>query len=257
MRCSPREGVLSGRATAAAAVVFAAAFCPGAVAAAEPVAEVQMNLCSASREIVRALHLRPAGAPLEVWYFETAGRDMFESGVVLRLRRTEKGGDLTMKVADQDCRSLDPALLQEGKGKCEFDLHGADFKGAVSLTRRLDQAATKSLLDGRLPLSEALSPAQVGYLREKTSAWPLPAGIAPRGPVWIDAYRAEGKGYLVEMWRLPGGQRYVEISQKTAYADALRLRAALEAELAPAGVALCPDQASQAGNKARDLAARP
>jgi hypothetical protein len=236
-------------------VALGAVVCQAAAAASTPRAEVQINLCADPGEIVRALHLRSAGTPREVWYFETPAADVFARGVVFRLRLTEEGGDLTMKVADQDCRAVDPVVLREGGGKCEYDLHGADLRGAVSLTRKLGGATAKALVDGRLPLSDALSAAQVGYLRAKTSAWPLPAGITPRGPVWIDAYRPEGKKFGVEIWRLPSGQRYVEMSQKTAYADAWRLHARLQSELVRAGVAPCDDQSSQAGDKARNLAA--
>ncbi|MCU0806087.1 MAG: hypothetical protein MUF79_13535 [Burkholderiales bacterium] len=257
MRCSFAHTAILGRAAAAAVAVFGGVAWHGAALAATWAAEVQINLCSDVKEIVRALQLRPAGAPREVWYFETPTRELFERGIVVRLRLRDRGGDLTLKVADQDCRRVDPALLRQAGGKCEFDLHGADFRGAVSLGRDLDWTTTKALLEARLPLSEALSTVQIGYLRDRTTAWPLPAGIAPRGPVRVDAYRPEGKRYVVEVWRLPGGQRYAELSQKSTDADAPRLRAALESELARAGVARCSDQSSQAGHKARDLVARP
>jgi hypothetical protein len=220
----------------------------------EPRAEIQINLCSEPQAIIRALDLQPAGAaPREAWYFETSDLALFRRGAVLRLRFAERERELTLKAADQDCARVSPALLPRGEGKCEYDLHGADFKGAVSITRDLDERTVRELVDGRMPLAAALSEAQIRYLREGLSAWPLVPGVEPRGPVWIRAYRPKDRRFVVEMWQLPGGARHTEISQKADVAGALRYRSELEKSLAEAGVALCADQSSQAGDKLRAL----
>jgi hypothetical protein len=221
-------------------------------------AEVQMNLCAEPDAIIRALDLRPEGAaPVEAWYFDSPALGLFERGVVVRLRRGESGAELTIKVADQDCPAIDPALLPPASGKCEYDLHGADLKGAVSLNNSLDEATTRALLAGDRPLAATLSSVQARYLQQATAAWPLPAGIRVMGPVHIQPYRAAGERYVVEMWQLPTGRRYTEISRKTAFADAMKLRGQIEAKLAKAGVPPCADQSSQAGSKLRTLAGLP
>lgn len=235
----------------AAAAVLAAACTAVEV---EPRAEIQINLCSEPQAIIRALDLQPAGAaPREAWYFETADLALFRRGVVLRLRFTERERELTLKVANQDCARVSPALLPRGEGKCEYDLHGADFKGAVSISRDLDERTVRELLDGKMPLAAALSEAQIRYLREGLSAWPLAPGVERRGPVSIRAYRPKDRRFVVEMWQLPGGARHTEISQKADVAGALRYRSELEQSLTQAGVALCADQSSQADDKLRAL----
>jgi len=224
----------------------------------EPRAEIQINLCSEPQAIIRALDLQPDSAtPREAWYFETAGLALFQRGLVFRLRLTDREPELTLKVTGQDCVRVDPALLPPGQGKCEYDLHGADFKSAVSLSRNLDERAVRGLLDGRMPLAAALSEAQIRYLREGLSAWPLAPGIERLGPVRIQAYRPKDRRFVVEMWQLPDGARYTEISQKADVAGARRRGSELEEALARAGVALCSDQSSQAGNKLRALMRRP
>jgi hypothetical protein len=221
-------------------------------------AEVQINLCSPPGQIARALALQPEGtAPREAWYFETAGLDHHRRGAVFRLRSDGKRRELTLKVADQDCKRVAPGLLPPGEGKCEYDLHGADFKGAVSLSRNLDEAAFRGLLDGSVPLARALGPAQIRYLRDGLGAWPLAAGIERLGPVRIQPYRAKGQRFVVEAWLLPGGESFVEISEKTDHGAALRRREELLSILARAGVAVCEDQSSQALIKMRALARRP
>ena len=218
-------------------------------------AEVQINLCADPQAVVRALGLAPAGAGVEAWYFDTPSLDIFRARLVFRLRMKSPQPELTLKVADQACEPVAP-LLAGTDGKCEYDLHGPDFRGAVSLNRRVDAGAARALLDAPGTLSAFLSPGQTRLLREGTSAWPLPPNIERYGPVRIEAYRAKGKRYVVELWTLPGGERYAEISQKTRVDQALGVRAAIERDLSRVGVAPCADQSSQAGAKLRALVRR-
>jgi hypothetical protein len=229
----------------------------GTVQAAAPgaTAEVQINLCGEPQALVRALGVAPAGPPVEAWYFETPALDLFRARLVVRLRMKSARAELTLKAADQNCAQVAP-LLAGTDGKCEYDLHGADFKGAVSLNRSLDAAAARALLDAPSTLTAALGPEQVRFLREGTSAWPLPGSIGRYGPVQIQAYRAKGKRFVVELWTLPGGERYAEISQKAPYDQALDVRAAIGRDLARAGLAPCADLSSQAGAKLRALVGR-
>lgn len=238
-----------------AAYLGAAAGADGAPASGAAGAEVQINLCTEPAEIVRALALHAESAtPREAWYFDTPDLALFRRGLVFRLRLTGRSAELTLKAADQDCKQVPPALLPAREGKCEYDLHGDDFKGAVSLTRRLDEATSSALLGDRIPLEKALSAAQVRFLREGASVWPLPPGLQRLGPVRIQAYRSKTAKPVVEAWELPAGSRYVEISEKARVDDALRRRAELEKTLASAGVKVCADQSSQAGAKLRELA---
>jgi hypothetical protein len=75
---------------------------------------------------------------------------LLRRGLVFRLRLTGRGAELTLKAADQDCKQEPSALLPAREGKCEYDLHGSDFKGAVSLTRRLDEATSSPECRGLL-----------------------------------------------------------------------------------------------------------
>jgi hypothetical protein len=248
-----RPGFASALLRCAAALALPLAAC--ATAAAAPRAEIQINLCSEPQDIVRALALRPEGAaPREAWYFDTPDLALFGRGLVFRLRLTDPKPELTLKVADQDCTRVDPALVPKKEGKCEYDLHGASLKGAVSLNRGLDEPAVRGLLDGKIQLADALSNAQIRYLREGVSAWPLTPGVKRLGPVQVRTYEPADRRFVVEMWSLPDGARYIEMSKKVEAGAAQRGRAELEAVLARAGLAICPDQSSQAGNKLRALA---
>jgi hypothetical protein len=247
-------------AAAVLTMLFAAAMAPlrataGAPSAATgPRAEVQIALCAPPDRIVQALHLHPAGAPIEVWQFDDAALALFGRGVRLRLRVSADGrSELTLKVADQDCARLDRGLVPAGEGKCEYDVYGERQAGAVSLNVSLGVARTKDLVAGRLPPEQALSPAQARYLRDVVGVWPLPAGIRALGPMQVRTFRTTDKHYDIDVSQLPGGERYAEISRKVPLSDATRTMDRMQADLARAGVATCADQSSQAVNKLRAL----
>lgn len=219
-----------------------------------PQAETQIGLCAPSDEIVRALDLRPHGGPITVWQFDDPALTLLGRGLRLRLR-VDAGGHsvLTLKAADQDCARLEPELVPPGEGKCEFDVYGNNMAGAVSLDVRLDTKSTNDLLAGRVKLAQVLSPSQVRYLREVVGTWPLPSGIRKLGPMKVQTYRTKGKLDDIDISQLPGGEQFAEISRKVPLEDALRTMGVMQAELSQAGVEVCADQSSQAGNKLRSL----
>ncbi len=101
-------------------------------------AEVQVNLCSEPQEIIEALQLKRKGKKLrEAWYFDTTALDLFKSGVIFRLRISDKKSELTLKAAHQNCPEINPVLLPADQAKCEYDMHGEQLEGAVSISRTL------------------------------------------------------------------------------------------------------------------------
>lgn len=218
--------------------------------------ELQASLCAPPDDIVRVLDLRRSGKPVEVWLFDDDALSLFERGLRLRVRRAGERSDLTLKVANQDCAELKAEHVPRGEGKCEYDRHGDKVAGAVSLEIRLDASRTRRLLEGQEPVAQALSAAQIRYLREVVRAWPLPAGLRALGPIEVLRYRTANKRYDVDVTRMPGGERYVEIARKVARPDATQAQRDLLADVARAGVALCADQSAQAVNKLRTLLQR-
>lgn len=221
-----------------------------------PRAEVQIGLCADADAIERALALRPREAPYETWQFDDAALSLLGHGVRVRLRAKESESELTIKIAGQDCNTLPDGLVPRRQGKCEFDVYGASRDGAVSLTRRLDTGATRELLAGRMTVTQALSPAQIRYLREVLGFYPLPADLRALGPITNRAYVTKDSGYEVDLSQLPGGERYAEISKKVPQAAIDPTFRALDVVLRQAGIAACADQTSQAAAKLRLLLQR-
>jgi len=220
-------------------------------------AEVQINLCSEPGQIISALQLvRKKARPREVWYFDTAGLDLFRRGILFRLRSMGRKHELTLKVENQECARVNPELLPAGLAKCEYDLRGAQSVGAMSISRILDERQARGLLEGQSVLADLLSPAQVRYLREGAAVWPLPPGLKRLGPARIETYHRKGQSFDVELWQLPSGRRYAEISQKSSLEAARHVQSDLEDLLTRNRVKLCPDQGPQAGGRLEDLLGR-
>jgi hypothetical protein len=246
--------------TAMALLIFAMAVAlPAAAAGPLPDpkgarAEVQVSLCGPADRIVQKLGLRPHGPPIEAWLYDDTALTLFARGVRLRLRVAADGhSEFTLKVADQDCARLDPKLLPAGEGKCEYDVHDRVMAGAVSLDVSLGVTKTNDLLAGRETPAEALSPAQIGFLRDVVGIWPLPPGIRKLGPMHVRKYRDRGRRYDIDITQLPGGEHYAEISRKVPVGDAPRTMEVMRADLSRAGVEVCADQSAQAVNKLRAL----
>ena len=216
-------------------------------------AEVQVNLCSEPQEIIQALQLKRKGVNLrEAWYFDTAKLDLFMSGVLVRLRISDKKSELTLKFAHQNCPEISLEFLPADQAKCEYDLHGEKLEGAVSISRSLETQQVDDLLNGSTALVDHLSPVQVRYLREGVDVWPLPSGLKLLGPGTIDTYKNKNHPFTVEIWQLQSGLRTVEISQKSTVADARSVEVHLKEILASSQVKICEDQGSQAGRKLKE-----
>ena len=107
-------------------------------------------------------------------------------------------------------------------------------------------------------LTAALEPRQSTMLAERRSATGgaalLPADVARLGPSSVRTYHSPNASYVVEVWTLPGGQQFVELSEKTRRSAALARSAELTRLVNTAGLAICRDQDSQAQNKLAILA---
>lgn len=230
---------------------------PGRAAMTGRNAEVQINLCSTLEQAVEALKLKPVSAErYEVWYIETADLALFRKGVVVRLRIKADATELTLKFADQDCARISARLLPAGQSKCEYDVRSGLGTGAVSISKRLDDAQVQTLVEDPTALTAVLSPAQIEYLHQIDGAWPLPPPLKRMGPARVQPYRRKGHDYVVEAWQFPSGWRFLEISQKARLADAPDVNRDLEARLARHQVAMCADQGSPARAKLEDLLRR-
>ncbi len=234
-------------------LVLAAQVSPLAAASDATRAEVQVAICTPLPEVAAALGLRAPGAVTNTWLFDDADLALLRRGLRLRLRIDAGGADLTLKVADQDCARLPAGAIPKGQGKCELDMHGATMTGAVSLSQSLSRERADAMVKGTARVQDALSPAQVDFLRHVERGGPLPPALLPLGPMAVQARRAADRSYAVDITTLPGGDQFLEATRKVRIDQAERTRQRLEQEFARAGVTLCADQSGQAAIKMRKL----
>ncbi len=248
---------LRGHTPIIAVVLLAAVQAPSLAAKAQaaPIAraEVQIAVCAPLPAVVAALKLRAPGPVTTTWLFDDPQLSLLQRGLRLRLRVDAGSADLTLKVADQDCARLPATAIPAGQGKCEMDMHGATMTGAVSLSQPLSRARADALVAAATRVQDALSPAQVNFLRDVERGGPLPNTLLPLGPLSITSQQAADRSFAVDVTTLPGGEQYLEVTRKVRVEEAEQTRHRLEQALARAGVALCADQAGQAAVKMRKL----
>ncbi len=248
---------------ARAALLLCAAAASGAAAAdARQRAEVQINVCSDPAQVVRALALGATGDATTVWLFDTDRLELHRQGLRLRLRQAGRI-ELTLKAAGQNCKTVDKRMLRPD-GKCEADLHGDQLEDVVSLSRSLGRDELRTLLPEpaapKEPLADALWAQMSSGQRDlfatsrKSSGGRLPRELRALGPSQLRGYRSSADDFVVEVWTLPKGQQFVELSQRATRDTAIALRARLLGRIASAGLTACADQQSQAGEKLRLLA---
>jgi hypothetical protein len=222
--------------------------------AVESQAEIQINLCSDSTQLIRALHLAEQGKPTTVWLFDTPGLELNRNGLRLRVRERGEFADLTLKAAGRDCSKVKASLLG-GQGKCEADLHGDSFEDVVSLERTLDRRSLKALLApeagaaaGEYAVQAADDkPAQcdrcearcrglrAATARHQTTRPTDRPGLSPcRSALWRRGLGAAGR------------RTVRRAAQKVPRETALARRTELEAKIAPP-VSICDDQRRRRG----------
>lgn len=215
------------------------------------VVDIQFSVYSPLAQIQQRLALHAKRKPIKVWLFDDPTLGLFAKGLRIRLREADRGAELTLKVANQDCSTAYLLSKDKGKckGKCEYDLHGTKIIGALSLTRRVDTRTAQDLVMGRHSLANVLSPAQKDILHNTSGAWPLPTDLRALGPTRVSSYRAKAISATVDVSKPPAGENFIEISSKVVQSDAARIRNQMEDDLIKAGVTVCADQSAQAVNK--------
>ena len=105
---------------------------------------------------------------------------MLDRGLRVRLRTNANGGELTLKVANQDCRVL-PAMRCRRAKEVRVRRARRGRSGAVSLSRAPSDA-TANARPPRGPHRDRRCWARRRcYLRDTLHAWPLPPGLRPLG----------------------------------------------------------------------------
>lgn len=213
--------------------------------------ELKATVAHAERRMaVARLGIDPMKAQLrQVAFFDTPDLQLFDRGLVVRLRRVQGGpGDAVVKlrpiapsVIDQDLRGL------EGFG-VEIDAMPGGFVCSARLRDEVSDKVLRHVTRRGAPLRRALNRAQRDFYAAHSPAGVDLEDLVMLGPVTVLKARFTPEGsarrMVAELWLYPDAPQVLELSLKCAPHEALDAAAQTRAVLAAHDIDLtAPQQA--------------
>jgi hypothetical protein len=202
------------------------------------------------RSTGRALGVDPLDAEIrQVFFFDTPDLDLDRQGIVVRARRTQrKGDDSVVKLRPIVPDQLSPEVRADPSMVVEVDAMPGGFVCSASY-KGIPSAPVLDIVTGGTPLKKAFSKAQRKFLAEHAPDGPTLDDLVVLGPLTVLKLRlrpeALGRKLVGELWLFPDGSRVVELSTKSAPADALMAAAETRRYLMDSGVDLGGEQATK------------
>ena len=204
---------------------------------------------SSQRSILRALDLDPLDAQIrQVFFFDTPDLALDRAGVVARARRMQgKGDDSVVKLRPVVPADLSAELRSSSDMVVEVDAMPGGYVCSATYKCTAPPVPVRDAIHGEAPLHKLFSKPQREFFSEHA-----PAGISLDdlhilGPIFVLKLRFVPADYtrgkiVAELWLYPDGSRILELSTKSAPADALATALDIRAYLKRQGVDLGGDQ---------------
>ena len=199
------------------------------------------------RSTVAALGLDPLQAEIrQVFFFDTPDLALNASGLVVRVRRTQKKGDDSVV----KLRPVVPAELPKGLRRSpgfgvEVDAMPGGFVCSASL-KGVPQSDVRKGVAGKRPLRKLFAKEQRALFAERAPEGVELDDLSVLGPIFVLKLRYVPKGYdrklVAEMWLYPDNTRILELSTKCAPSEAFDVAAEARAFLTGKGVDLLGEQ---------------
>ena len=196
------------------------------------------------RPVLRSLAIDSLDAEIrQVAFVETPDLRLFEAGLVVRVRRTQrKPADTTVKLRPMLPGDVPDGLRELSGFKVEVDASPSGYTCSCSLTGEVSDKRARALMAGERPLADLLDDDQRGLLLGR-----LPEGIGlddlvVLGPLTLLKAKFAPDGLprrmVAELWFLPDGSRILELSTKCTPAEAFQAAAETKVFLAGHGLDL-------------------
>jgi len=199
------------------------------------------------RSTVAALGLDPLQAEIrQVFFLDTPDLTLNGSGLVARVRRSQrKGDDSVVKLRPVVPDEL-PAKLRRSPGfGVEVDAMPGGFVCSASLKGIPPNDIVKGV-SGKRPLRKLFTKEQRALFAEHAPEGIELDGLSVLGPIFVLKLRYIPKDFdrklVAEMWLYPDNTRILELSTKCAPSEAFDVSAAARAFLAQKGVDLLGEQ---------------
>jgi hypothetical protein len=194
------------------------------------------------RATIGALGIDPLQATIrQVFFFDTPELALDAHGVVVRARRTQnKPDDSVVKLRPVVPAELPDELRRSGSCKVEVDAMPGGFVCSASVVGALRTTDVADALAGRRPLRKLFSREQRQFYEQQAPAGISLDDLTPLGPIFVLKTKIAppelDRRLTAEMWLYPDGVRILELSTKSAPADAFRVAAELRAYLSQHGI---------------------
>jgi hypothetical protein len=174
----------------------------------------------------------------QVVFFDTPDLRLNHAGIVVRARRTRKGGDTVIKLRPVVAADLPQKLRRANGFKIELDAMPGSFVCSGSLKGKVDNADVKDVIRGKRPIRKLFSSAQRSlYAKHAPKGLDLDS-LTPFGPINLvkSKFAVGGRAAVAELWFYPDASRVLELSMKCAPDNAIRVAAEARAFLAGLGI---------------------
>lgn len=211
--------------------------------------ELKLTVLDAERDsaVVR-LDLDVLRAELrQVIFFDTPDLRLNRAGIIVRARRTRKGGDAVIKLRPIVPRELPRRLRRSKQFVIEIDAMPGAFVCSGSLQERVDNEAVKAVMHGARPVRKLFSPEQRAFYEEHAPRDLALDALTPFGPINVAKTKFAlgddiGRTAKAELWFYPDGSRILELSMKCPPEKAFQRAADARAALSGHGITITGEQ---------------
>jgi len=197
------------------------------------------------RATLASLELDPLDAQIrQVYFFDTPNLALNKAGLVVRARRVQgKGDDSVIKLRPVMPNELPATLRKSPNFVVEVDAMPGGFVCSASLKYALPAPNIReTCLTGTRPIRKLFSKEQRSFFAERAPSGISLDDLAILGPIVVFKLRfspkAFGRRIVAELWNYPDYSRILELSTKTAPAEAMQVAAEARAFLSQRGVNL-------------------
>ncbi len=181
----------------------------------------------------------------QVFFFDTPELALYGRGVVVRARRVQgKGDDSVVKLRPVVPKDLPKKLHNTPGFGVEVDAMPGGFVCSASMKATTDRV--KEAVEGKRPLRKLFSKEQRAFFATHAPEGLELDHLSILGPIFVLKLRFSPKGFdrklVAELWSYPDFSRILELSTKSAPAEAFQAAADARAFLTGRGVDLTGEQ---------------
>jgi len=183
----------------------------------------------------------------QVVFFDTPDLKLSRSGMLVRARRTPKGGDTVVKLRPLVLADLPGKILHSSRFKVEIDVMPGVLVCSGSMKGKADNSDVRAVLVGKRPIRKLFLPEQQSLFRKHAPKGIDFDSLTPYGPINVAKskfalQKSTGRTAVAELWFYPDGSRILEISTKCEPDKAFQVAAEARAFLMRKGIRLTSEQ---------------